>query len=113
MRPGLLFKHSFVSIVVLLVILFGATSAMSQTTSFTYQGRLTDSGTAANGNYDLQFALWDSNSGGAHIRAAANFSPVSLRRGVFSVQLGFGVSAFSCAGLFLAFCVEANGGRRF
>ena len=42
----------------LLLLLFTlcAVTALAQTTSFTYQGRLTDGGTAANGNYDLQFA---------------------------------------------------------
>jgi hypothetical protein len=39
---------------------FMVTTAQAQTTSFTYQGRLTDGGTAANGNYDLQFTLFDS-----------------------------------------------------
>src|SRR6266852_6371762 len=53
-------------------------SAAAQTTSFTYQGRLTDGGTPANGNYDLQFALWDSGSGGAQIGAPQTVSSVSV-----------------------------------
>src|SRR5262249_43219468 len=32
--------------------------------AFTYQGRLTDSGAPATGNYDFQFKLYDSGSGG-------------------------------------------------
>ena len=47
-----------------------ATNAAAQTTAFTYQGRLTDGGTSANGNYDLQFVLWDSSSGGSQIGSA-------------------------------------------
>ena len=31
----------------------------AQTSSFTYQGRFTDGGTAANGTYDMQFKLFD------------------------------------------------------
>jgi hypothetical protein len=41
----------------------------SQTTSVTYQGRLTESGAAANGNYNLQFALFDNSSGGTQVAA--------------------------------------------
>jgi len=39
------------------VLLWGG-AVYAQTTSFTYQGRLTD-GAPANNNYDLQFTLWD------------------------------------------------------
>src|SRR5437868_1744111 len=46
-----------------LAISLNASAAFAQTTSFTYQGRLTDGGTAANGNYDLQFVLFDASSG--------------------------------------------------
>ena len=109
MRPGLLFKHSFVSIVVLLVILFGATSAMSQTTSFTYQGRLTDGGTAANGNYDLQFALWDSVSGGSQIGSTQTLNTVAVSNGIFSVTLDFGASSFNGASRFLEISARLSG----
>jgi len=49
----------------------------SQTTSFTYQGRLTDGGVPANASYDLQFALFDSLSGGA-ASADHNFATSEL-----------------------------------
>src|SRR5438477_328385 len=62
MRLRLLFKYPFILLVVVLTM--GASTAFAQTTSFTYQGRLTDGGTAANGNYDLQFVLFDSLLGG-------------------------------------------------
>src|SRR5712691_3127220 len=60
-------KKSFAVVAIVLSILLGANAALAQTTSFTYQGRLTDGGTPANGNYDLQFALFDSLSGGAQV----------------------------------------------
>ena len=59
MKSRLVNKNSIVSVVAVLLLLFSATSAICQTSSLTYQGRLTDGGTVANGNYDLQFALWD------------------------------------------------------
>ena len=51
----------------LLGLIFCATSASAQTTAFSYQGRLTDGGNPANGNYDLQFVLFDSANGGSNI----------------------------------------------
>src|SRR5215510_2774439 len=49
-------------ILVLFAFLFVSTLAgkgAAQTTAFTYQGKLTDSGNPANGNYDMQFKLFD------------------------------------------------------
>ena len=64
--------------VVLALVLAAASAVSAQTTSFTYQGRLTDGGTAANGNYDLQFALFDNSSGGTQIGATQTVSPVTV-----------------------------------
>ena len=49
----------------------------AQTSVFTYQGRLTDSGTPANRNYDLQFTLWDALMGGTQ---QPQPSPVTVAR---------------------------------
>jgi len=35
------------------------TTALGQGTAFTYQGRLTDGGSPANGGYDLRFSIYD------------------------------------------------------
>src|SRR6185369_16358988 len=48
-----------------LIWISSLTSLQAQTTSFTYQGRLSDGGLPANGVYDLQFKLFDAASGGA------------------------------------------------
>ncbi len=48
-----------------LLLLLSATATLAQSTGFTYQGRLQDNGTPANGSYDLQFTLFD--SGGTQI----------------------------------------------
>jgi len=39
-------------------------TALAQSTAFTYQGRLHDCASAGNGNYDLTFALFDAPIGG-------------------------------------------------
>ena len=46
----------------LVVVLHLASPGLAQTSTFTYQGRLTDGGTPATGIYDLQFLLFDSAS---------------------------------------------------
>src|SRR5687768_14160329 len=57
-------RRLFISMALASVLLLLASGAVfAQTTSFTYQGKLTDGGTGANGNYDLQFTLFDSAAG--------------------------------------------------
>jgi hypothetical protein len=59
-------------------------------TSFTYQGKLTDGGSPADGAYDFQFILYDAASGGSQVGSTliAEDSPVS--DGLFTVELDFG-----------------------
>lgn len=42
-----------------LLLVRASSATRGQTTAFTYQGQLTDAGAAADGNYDLPFALFD------------------------------------------------------
>jgi hypothetical protein len=93
-----------------LLLLFSAASAFAQTPSFTYQGRLTDGGTPANGNYDLTFALWDSLSGGTQIGSTQTLNTVAVSDGVFTVSLDFGANAFTGASRFLEISARPTGG---
>jgi hypothetical protein len=72
----------------------GAGAALGQTTAFTYHGQLTDAAQPANGNFDLQFALFGAASGGTQIGSTQTVAAVPVSGGVFTVQLDFGVSAF-------------------
>jgi len=84
----------------------------AQTTAFTYSGKLTDSGNPANGNFDLQFALFDNAQGGAQIGANQTVPGTAVNAGVFTVQLDFGVNAFPGANRFLEIGVRpANVGN--
>lgn len=49
--------------------LFASQQIFAQTTEFNYQGSLKNGGILANGNYDFEFALYDSLSGGAQVGA--------------------------------------------
>jgi len=112
MRSKLLIVNSFAMFTLVLVILFAA-KANAQTSSFTYQGRLSDGGTVANGNYDLQFALWDSTSGGTQIGSTQTINTVSVSNGVFSVSLDFGTSSFSGASRFMEISARLSGAGSF
>src|SRR5467141_2102362 len=110
MKSRLHHKKPLVFVVVLLSILLCATATFGQTTSFTYQGRLTDGGTAANGNYDLQFVLFDSLSGGAQVGSTQTVNTVAVSNGVFTVSLDFGASSFPGANRFLEISARPTGG---
>jgi hypothetical protein len=99
--------------VVVIAILLWTSVVSAQTASFTYQGRLTDGGTAANGNYDLQFALFDSLSGGAQVGSTLTLNTVAVSNGVFTVSLDFGANAFNGAGRFLEISARPSGGGSF
>src|SRR6059058_5507476 len=93
-------RHSILLLLIALLLSFSSGRALAQTTAFTYQGRLTDGGTPANGNYDLQFTLWDSASGGSQIGSTQTINTVAVSNGVFTVSLDFGASSFNGANRF-------------
>src|SRR5947209_5276865 len=102
-------RRHFVGAVLMMLCVF-ASAAFAQTSSFTYQGRLTDGGTAANGNYDLQVALFDSLSGGAQVGSTQTLNTVAVSNGVFTVSLDFGANAFTGANRFLEISARPTGG---
>jgi hypothetical protein len=62
---------------------------------FSYQGRLTDAGSPANGAYDLRFILYDAETGGAQVGSTVEKGDVAVTNGLFSTDLDFGASAFN------------------
>jgi hypothetical protein len=78
-------------------------------TAFTYQGRLIDSGNAANGLYDLQFALFDDPATGNQVGTALTQTNINVSGGVFTVLLDFGASAFTGNARWLQIGVRPGG----
>jgi hypothetical protein len=78
------------TICVVLGILSLLASAVTQGTAFTYQGYLRQGGTPANANYDFQFSLWTTVSGGSQVGATQTVTNVSVQNGLFTVSLDFG-----------------------
>src|SRR5215467_13943372 len=101
----------FVFAATLAIIICG--SAFSQSTAFPYQGRLSDGGSPATGNYDFQFALWDSISGGTQIGSTVTFNTVAVSNGAFTVSLDFGADSFTGASRFLEIAARPAGAASF
>jgi hypothetical protein len=59
-------------------------------TGFTYQGKLTDGGVPADGDYDFQFILYDAASGGGQVGSTLTTEDSLVSDGLFTVGLDFG-----------------------
>ena len=81
--------------------------------SFTYQGRLTDGGSPANGNYDLQFRLYDDLTGGNQIGSTVNVNGIAVTDGLFTTLLDFGATAFAGQARWLEVAVRPAGGGSY
>lgn len=113
MKPGNLqtrFKLAMAAIILCFVL---PSATMAQTTAFNYQGRLTDAGTPANGNYLLEFKLFDSVAGGNQIGDTLTDVPVTAQQGIFTTQLDFGANAFSGEDRFLEIAVRRKIGENY
>lgn len=96
-------------------LLLSATSLAAATidNTFTYQGRLTDGGTMANGNYDLRFILYSAEAGGSQAGPILTNAAVAVANGVFTVPLNFGAGLFDGTAYWLEISVRTNSGGPF
>lgn len=92
----------------LLWLLASAIVAQAQSSAFTYQGKLSENGTPANGTYDLQFKLFDALAGGTQIGATVIRDDVAVTNGIFTVALDFGAAAFPGANRWLEIGARAG-----
>src|SRR5437763_1478255 len=63
---------------------------VAQGTAFTYQGRLNDGASPANGAYDLTFTLFNAPTGGANLGTTNVFDDLVVSNGLFTVTLEYG-----------------------
>ncbi len=80
-----------------------------QGSGFTYQGHLNDGGAAANGTYDLRFALFDAANGGNQVGLSLTNSGLAVITGSFGVSLDFGANAFTGGARWLELGARTNG----
>ncbi len=88
-------------------------SAFAQTTAFKYQGSLTDTGSPANGSFQMSFRLFDAFSGGTQVGSTITDVPTTATNGVFTVTLDFGSAALSGANRWLEISVRRNSGESY
>jgi len=97
----------------LVLFFLTATVAFAQTTTFTYQGKLTDTGNPPTAVYQMEFSLFDAVAGGTQIGATIPNNSVSVAQGIFTVNLDFLAAAFTGADRFLQIAVRRNSGESF
>ena len=81
-------RMCLISVAVVLVVGVATIVALPVGTAITYQGRLTDEGSPADGQYDLQFTLYDSLGFDISGPLVKNDEPVV--NGLFTIELDFG-----------------------
>jgi len=67
----------------------------AQTSDFTYQGKLTDTGVSGNGLYDFTFKLYDSLTNGTQIGSDVVVGDLPVSNGIFTADLDFGTAALT------------------
>ncbi|MBL9127241.1 MAG: hypothetical protein JNL97_06330, partial [Verrucomicrobiales bacterium] len=77
---------------------------------FTYQGRLLDGTTLANGAYEITFRLFDAATAGTPTGPTVLKDPVAVQNGLFTVELDFGAGPFDGSSRWLELAVRPSGG---
>jgi hypothetical protein len=85
-----------------------AVNAAPLGTAFTYQGRLQITNTPANGDYNLQFSLWDGPGGNALQVCGTQYVTAGVTNGLFTVLLDFCPAAFNGEARWLQIGVQAG-----
>src|SRR6266849_7372129 len=97
------------SMMILAATCGGFCTALGQGTAFAYQGRLTDNGSPASGNYDLPFVLFDAASDGSARGGTNTLAPLPATGGVFAVTLDIRSAAFDGGERWLQIVVRTGG----
>ena len=88
-------------------------TAFAQGTAFSYQGSLQNNGSPASGTYNLQFSLFNVNSGGSAVAGPVTTNGVIVTNGLFTVLIDFSPGAFTGMTCWLEMGVESNGVSSF
>ena len=95
------------------LILFAGFAAplttLAQGSAFTYQGRLTEGSSPANGSYDFRFRAAFDAFGNNYLGSPTLSNGVPVANGLFTITLDFGGSAFNGSNVWLEVDVRTNG----
>lgn len=88
------------------LLALSALSAFAQYSEITYQGRLLSNGAGANGQYYLQYRLFDAETGGSEL--CFNRITIQLAGGMFTAQMPLPLAAFTGADRWLDLAVSPD-----
>jgi len=88
-------------------------TANAQCTAFTYNGSLEVNGSPANGNFDLAFSLFTSESNGVAADGPITNSATPVSNGLFMVTLDFGAGVFTGTNYWLDISISPSGSNTF
>jgi hypothetical protein len=97
----------------LLTLTSQLSTAQAQGTAFTYQGRLNNGASPANGSYDMSFSLFGASAGGSQVGSTLTYTAVGVTNGLFTATLDFGAGVFTGANLWLDISVRTSGAGAF
>jgi len=98
-------KSSILGCLLVAASLVGSHAA-SLGSAFTYQGRLMDAGSAASGEFDFRFTLFNAKVSGGQIGSILTNENVWVTNGVFTTALDFGTNIFTGQALWLEIAVR-------
>lgn len=101
---------AFRRIVAPLALALTASANLAQSTAFTYQGDLEDSGLPAAGTYDMRFKLFPTAFGGAQVGATQCVDNVPVTEGRFTAMIDFGQQFASTSSRYLEIEVRRDSG---
>ena len=113
MKTKLPFLLTALTLVLLATLNFQLSTCSAQNSAFTYQGRLTDSGSPASGLYDFNCALYATNSGGSPVTTNFFAAKIPVTNGLFVMTLDFDPAVFNGNPLFLDLQVSVAGVGKF
>jgi hypothetical protein len=96
-----------------LLLLLSVDGVKAQTSSFSYEGTLSESGSPANGDYDFEFKLFDDISTGQQQGSTLQRLNVTVKNGDYLVTLDYGALVFRGDDFFLETSYRATGGGAF
>ena len=97
-RPNPLKEFPAMRVLTVFLLILFATSPNAQVSSaFTYQGELLDAGEPANGDFDFEFSLYFSATGGGAFVGPVRVENVAVENGLFTSSVDFGAGVYGAA----------------
>src|SRR5262245_48418710 len=89
------------------------TALFSQTTAFTYQGKLSDNGAPVTGLYDMRFAVYSAAAAGTLVAGPLPANTLGVTNGLFAARIDFGAGVFTGPARWLEVSVRPAGNGNF